>query len=368
MKKIHRILHVVPNMDSGGIENLIMNIYRNIDRTKIQFDFIVHYNRKCFFDDEIESLGGKIYRFPVLEDKNIFKYINSLKKFFKEHKEYKVIHGHMASLAYIYLGIAKKNGIPIRIAHSHGTSHLKSLKGYVKYIMFKFAKYNANYYYACSTEAGEYLFGKKYNFEFIPNAIELDRFKYNLLTRNKIRKELKIENNIVIGHVGRFNLQKNHEFLIDIFSKIVKQVPNAVLILVGKGELENTIKDKVLTMGIHDNVKFLGVRKDIANIYQGFDLFLMPSIFEGLPLTGIEAQESGLPCIFSDSITKEVKISDYAFFYSLKKSAEEWSNFVLSKINLKRQNAKINDELFDIKKMSKKMEKKYLNFYNKDGE
>lgn len=368
MEKPYRVLHIVPNMDSGGIENLIMNIYRNVDRTKIQFDFIVHYNKECFFDKEIISLGGKIYRFPVMEDKNIFKYIKSLKKFFKAHREYKVVHGHMASLAFIYLGIAKKYNIPVRIVHSHGTSHLKTIKGYAKYFLFKFAKYNANYYFACSTEAGEYLFGKNAKFEFIPNAIDLEKFKYNLSVREKVRKQLNIENKLVIGHVGRFNLQKNHTFLIDIFLKINEKEPNSILVLVGKGELENKIKEKIKKYNLEEKVKLLGVRKDVADLYQAFDVFLMPSLFEGLPLTGVEAQASGLACFFSDTITKEVKISNYTKFISLDKTDEYWSKEILNSLDYNRQNAKINFDLFDIKKLSKKLENFYTKFYDKDGE
>lgn len=362
-KEVYRILHVVPNMNSGGIENLIMNIYRKIDRTKIQFDFIVHYEKKGFFDDEIESLGGKIYRFPVIENKNVIKYIKDLNQFFKTHKEYKVVHGHMASLAYLYLGIAKKYRVPVRIAHSHGTSHLKNLKGYCKYIMFKFAKYNANNYYACSTEAGNYLFGKNRKFEFIPNAIELEKFAYSEKTREEVRKKLKINDKIVIGHVGRFNLQKNHEFIIDIFKAISEKNKKCVLLLIGIGELQEKIKQKICDYKLEDKIYMLGLRKDVAELYQAMDIFLMPSLFEGLPLTGVEAQASKLKCIFSDTITREVKITDNIEFLNLSIGAEKWAEIVLNNINYDRKKVKINNTIFDIKTLAKQMQQKYIDFY-----
>lgn len=362
MKKVCRVLHVVPNMNSGGIENLIMNIYRKIDRDKLQFDFIVHYNKKGVFDDEIEQLGGKIYRFPVMEDKNLLKYIKDLNRFFKTHKEYKVVHGHMASLAYLYLGAAKRNGVPVRIAHSHGTSHLKSLKGYCKYIMFKFAKYNANYYYACSTEAGNYLFGKKRQFEFIPNAIELNKFSYNEETRKKVRKELKLDDKIVIGHVGRFNLQKNHDFLIDIFKSIYEKNKKCVLLLIGVGELEEKIKQKIKDYNLEDNVLMLGLRRDVDKLYQAMDIFLMPSLFEGLPLTGVEAQASKLKCIFSSEITKEVRITDNIEFIDLSLGADKWAEIVLNNLKYDRKKIKINDSRFDINVLAKQMQEKYIEF------
>lgn len=362
MKSVYRVLHVVPNMNSGGIENLIMNIYRKIDRDKLQFDFIVHYNKKGVFDDEIEQLGGKIYRFPVMENKNLLKYIKNLNKFFKTHKEYKVVHGHMASLAYIYLGVAKKNGVPVRIAHSHGTSHLKSLKGYCKYIMFKFAKYNANYYYACSTEAGIYLFGKNSEFEFIPNAIELDKFSYSEKIRKEVRKELKLDNKIVIGHVGRFNLQKNHNFLIDIFKAISEKNKNCVLLLIGVGELEERIKQKIKDYNLDNRVLMLGLRSDVDKLYQVMDIFLMPSLFEGLPLTGVEAQASKLKCIFSSSITKEVRITDNVEFADLSLGAEKWAEIVLNNIKYDRRKVKISSNRFDINVLAKQMQQKYIKF------
>ena len=359
-----RILQVVPNMNAGGLENLIMNIYRNIDRKKVQFDFLVHYEKRCFFDDEIEKLGGKIYRFSVREDNNVIKYIKDLKKFFKTHKEYKVIHGHMASLGFIYLKIAKKYGVPIRIAHSHGTSHLKSIKGYIKFLTFKLEKYYSNVNFACSTEAGIYLFGKHRKFEIIPNAIDFEKFRYNQRIREKIRNEMNIQNELVIGHVGRFNLQKNHIFLLDVFSEIVKKEKEAKLFLLGNGELEKDVRQKIEKLKIEKNVKLLGVREDVNEIYQAMDVFVMPSLFEGLPLTGVEAQVSGLKCFFADTITKEVIITNNAEFISLSMSAKEWAEKIIKEKEYDRSKVKIFNEDFNIKKLATKMQNKYLEYNN----
>lgn len=360
-----RILQVVPNMNSGGIENFIMNVYRNIDRSKVQFDFLVHYKKECFFDKEIESLGGKIYRFSVNENYNLIKYYIEINKFFKQHKEYKVVHGHMASLGFIYLGIAKKYKVPIRIAHSHGTSYLKTLKGYAKYFMFKAIKYKSNVNWACSTEAGKYLFQKR-KFEWIPNAIDMQKFSYNQEIRDKKRKELGIENKFVIGNVGRFNLQKNHKFVLEIFNEIKKKEKNVILLLVGDGELHEKIEEQIKALKLEKDVKLLGVRKDTNELYQAMDIFLMPSLFEGLPVTGIEAQASLLKCYFSEEITREVKITDNIHFLSLSKTANEWAKEIIENRNYNRQEVKITNQKFDIKEVAKEIEQKYQKYYESE--
>lgn len=360
MEKI-RILHIVPNMQQGGLENIIMNIYRNIDRNKVQFDFLVHYKKKCFFDDEINKLGGNIYRFTFREDNNIIKYIMQLKKFFKEHDEYNIVHSHMPSLAYIHLGIAKKYKIKCRIVHCHEASYLKTFKGYLKKICFRFAKYNANKYWACSTEAGKYLFNDR-AFEIIPNSIDIDRFRFNKDERDRTRKKLNIENKLVIGHIGRFNLEKNHKFLVEIFVKIQKINTNSILLLIGTGELEKKIRSMVVQLGISDKVKFLGVCKDVEKLYNAMDIFVMPSYFEGLPVTGVEAQASGLKCIFSDTITNEVAVTDLSKFISLDENIDYWVSDILN-ANVHERGIYGNilaETMYNIKKLAVELEEKYL--------
>lgn len=363
-----RILQIVPNMQAGGLETFIMNVYRNIDRSKVQFDFLVNYKEKKFYDDEIEKLGGKIYRFSLRNDNNIIKYIKDLDKFFKEHKEYKVIHCHMASIGFIIFWIAKKNGVKIRIAHSHNTNTENTLKGHLKRILIKPYKNLSTENFACSKEAGKFLFKNK-KFEVIPNSIELEKFKYNEEYRKEIRNELSLqEDNLVYGHVGRFCKQKNHRFLIEIFESIVNKNPKARLVLVGTGELGNEIKQLVKNKKIDDKVIFLGNRSDVNKIYSAIDCFIFPSKFEGLGIVLVEAQTAGLKCICSDIIPEEAKICDLYCQKSLKSSADEWAfeAMNLSKIDRKKYYEYAKKSNYDIKKLAKNLEFKYLKMNEED--
>lgn len=311
-------------MHSAGLENLIMNIYRNIERDKVQFDFLVHYSGKYDFDDEITELGGKIYRFPVMEDKNVVRYYFELEKFFKTHPEYKVIHGHMPSLGFIYMNAAKRAGVPVRIMHSHNASASNNIKGKVKGIAVKFAKYPSNYLIACSEKAGKFQYGKS-KFKVMHNAIDAKRFSYNSEIREEVRKELGLKNEVAFLHIGRFTKQKNHIFLISIFEEYLKNNSNAKLFLMGEGELLEEIKNCVKQKKLTDNVVFLGVRNDAWRIYQACDMFLLPSLHEGLPVVGIETQAAGLVSVMSDTITKEVDITGLVHFLPLEFIASEWA-------------------------------------------
>lgn len=291
-----RVLHIVPNMQAGGLETLIMNIYRNIDRTKVQFDFLVHYTGNYFYDDEIRSLGGRIYKLSVRDDNNFIKYLKDLDAFFKKHPEYKIVHGHMESLGQFYFKAAKKNGVPVRVAHSHNSATENTIKGKIKGLLLKRYKVFATDYFACSQKAGEFMFANK-KFTVLKNAIIVNNFIYNENERNRLRKELGIKGKIVIGHAGRFCEQKNHKFLIDVFKKIADLENNAVLLLIGAGETFEKVKEQVCEYGLEERVIFLGVRKDIASLYQAMDCFVFPSLFEGLGIVAIEAQCSGLPVV-----------------------------------------------------------------------
>ena len=321
---ILRILQIVPNMHAAGLETLIMNLYRNIDRTKVQFDFLVHYEKKCFYDDEIEAMGGHIYRMSFREDGNLIKYINDLNKFFKNHK-YHIIHGHMASTACIYMKIAKKYGVPVRILHSHNTSTEKNLKGFIKHQMLKLSTIYANKYFACGEMAGKFLYANK-KFEIIHNAIDLNKFKKDNNIRDKARNKYDLTNNFVIGHIGRFNSQKNHKFLIELFEQFHKINHMSKLVLVGEGELEEQIKNDVKQKKLSDHVIFLGVLKDTNEIYNMIDIFLLPSLFEGLPVVGIESQAVGCRTLMSDKITREVKLTRYVEYLPIdkKESIQKW--------------------------------------------
>lgn len=308
-----RILHVVSVMDIGGMESFIMNMYRQIDRTEYQFDFLVHHKRRGVFEPEIEQLGGHVYHTSLMDDFNIPKYRADIDKLFSEHPEYQVVHGHLGSPALFYLGAAFRHGVPGRILHCHNSGFSRTVKGYIKHFMFQFSPRYANVHLACSHEAGVYQFGTQ-PFEVIPNGINVDRFQFVKSQRDATRKMWHLEDRFVVGNVGRFNDQKNHPYLVRIFHEFRKIVPEAVLLLLGTGECEDEIKQLVLEYGDSDSVIFAGLQKDAAPFYLAMDAFIMPSKFEGLPLVGLEAQCSGLPCIFSDRVSTEVKCTNQVTF------------------------------------------------------
>lgn len=329
-----RVLQVFYGMDCGGAENMIMNLYRNIDRTKVQFDFLVHTEKECFFDKEILSLGGRIFHAPRYNVANHFFYKKWWDKFLTEHREHTVVHGHMYSIAPIYLLVAKKHGVTTLI-HSHSTSELAGIKELIKSQLRKRAKNSADYLFSCSAAAGMWLYGKeaveKENHYILKNAVDTDRFLYNENTRNEVRKEFNIEKKLVIGHVGRFMEAKNHKFLLDVFAEVLKTDEKAVLLLVGGGSLENEIKAKAENLGVLDKVIFTGVRNDTHRLLQAMDCFVFPSIYEGLPVAVVEAQAAGIPCIISDSVTEEVCVTELATMLSLEKTPQIWAEKILEK-------------------------------------
>lgn len=352
-----RILQIVPIMRSAGIENFIMNIYRKLDREKIQFDFLVHSKFESDFDTEITKLGGKIYRLSFKDDKNIFKYIKDLNNFFKLHNEYKIVHGEMQSMMPLYLFFAKKYNVPVRIAHSHNSNYEKTLKGFVLHIFSRFSSMFATDLWACSINAGKYLFGKK-DFCVIHNAIDSTKYSYNAETRKKIRSEENLCKKFVVGHIGRFELQKNHEFLIDIFKEINKINPDSVLLCFGTGKLEEKIKDKVKQYHLDKKVIFKGVVSNTYEYYQAMDCFILPSLYEGLPLVGVEAQISGLPCFFSNTITNELKLSNNSYFLNLKLDSCDWAKFVCKNSQINRKSNFFKE--YDLDNESKRLERKYI--------
>ena len=369
-----RVLQVFTILERAGAESMIMNYYRNIDRSKVQFDFLVHRHETGAFDSEIKALGGKIFRLPPITS---FRYRNQLEKFVKS-QNYIIIHSHIDAYSYWILKSAKKNKIPVRIAHSHsavqtslkdlfaGKSNFsQSLKGIAQsYLRYGVRRY-ATHYFACGQKAGDWLFGnKKDSLTIIKNALPTKKFMFNIEARNQIRLQLGVkENEFVVGHVGRFSEVKNHKFLIQIFEEIKKTNKNFKLILVGGGTLKNEIKSAVETIGLGSCVDFLGIRKDIPQLLQAFDIFLFPSIFEGLPVTMIEAQVSGLPIIASDSITKEVNVTDLVTNVSLQKMPSEWANIIIQKVkNTKRydRSEEIVESGYDIQANAKKLQDFYL--------
>ena len=279
------VAHIMGKWNGGGVESVVMNYYKNIDRNRIQFHFLCDEDSTDIPYEEIEKLGGKVIVIPPYQ--KLFKYQKELYRIFKENN-YKIVHSHINALSVFPLRIAKKAGVPIRIAHSHSTSNKKEWKkNILKMILRSFSKLYANNYFACTEYAGKWLFGKKVverkELNVINNAIDLKKFEFNENIREDLRKELGIkEDTLIIGHVGRFMKQKNHEFLIDVFEKAIKQDDNIYLILVGQGPLEDKIKEMAKEKGIEDKILFLGQRNDVNKLYQAMDIFVLPSLYEGL--------------------------------------------------------------------------------------
>lgn len=354
-----RVLQCVNNMHRAGLETMLMNYYRAIDRTKIQFDFLMHRPERSDYDDEIESLGGRIFRAPRLYPQNYPAYFSYMKQFFREHPEYRIVHSHIDAMSYLPLLAAKRAGVPVRIAHSHSSSIDRDLKYPLKQIFRLQIPRVATSYFACGKEAGNFLFRGK-PFDVIPNAVETEHFCFCETVRRKERSALALGSEFVIGHVGRFTYPKNHGFLIDIFAAILQKEPDAILLLVGAGEKERAIREKVDTLGISRNVRFLGNRSDVAQLYQAMDVFLLPSRFEGIPLVGVEAQFAGLPCYFSDEVPDEVAFTSNTRFLDLKLSAEAWADEILQCKGLDNRAAGIEDARYDISRAKNILEAYYL--------
>lgn len=359
-----RVLNVVPNMRAAGIETFIMNVYRNIDRNKVQFDFLVHSKKREFYDDEIEKLGGKIYRLTYKDDKNFGKYIKDLNKFFSDHKEYQIVHGHMQSMMPVYLKVAKKHNVKIRIGHSHNNSYEKSMKGIILHILSRSSKKYANVKFACSADSGRYLFGKKAKVEVINNGIEINKFKFDESKRNKIREELKLnDNDILIGNIGRMEKQKNQMFLIEVFKKLHDENPKYKLIIIGEGKLENKIKKQISKYQLED-VTYIKKRiKNVNEYMMAMDIFVLPSLYEGLGIVLIEGQATGIKCFTTlDTVAEETNLTSNIKYLKLNKKI--WVNEILN-TNVGYDRAENMEEKckdFDIKNIAKKLENLYLNY------
>lgn len=370
MEEPIRVLHILQRMEAGGTQAFLMNIYRNIDRNKVQFDFLVEYPDKQFYDEEILKLGGKIYYSTVRKDFNILKFMRKLKNIIKENN-YKIVHMHTYSIGYFCLRVAKECDIPVRIAHSHSNEATRDFKYLPKLFLQKIYTVYATNLMACSEAAGKYLFKDK-KFEVIKNAIDSRKFIYNKEIREKTRKNLNIENSFVVGHIGRFKPEKNHKFLIEIFSEIKRKKNNAKLLLIGKGELEDDIKKQVKELNLQDDVIFLGNRKDVNDLYQCMDVFLFPSLFEGLGIVAIEAQASGTPIVCSNMLPKETEISNIYVKLDLKLPAEEWAKkaIELASKNQIKQNLQQNviEAGFDLSSTVKMLQNFYLEAYQRSME
>lgn len=304
-----RILHVLGRLDLAGAETFVMNIYKNIDKKKIQFDFIVHGNEKGFYEKDVEALGGRIYRVPKYLVINISEYKNWWRKFFELHKEYKIIHCHIRSTANIILKIAREYSV-VTISHSHSISNGNGIRALIKNFNQRNISRYSDYKFACSKDAGRWLYGENQEFEVIKNAIPVERFLFSQIKRENFRKKYNIENKHVYGHVGRFSEEKNHIFLIDVFKNILEKDKDAILLLVGNGSLEEKVKDRILSEQLSSKVFLLGNQEDVSSFMCGIDMFIFPSKYEGLGIVLVEAQASGVPCLASDRIPKDINLTN----------------------------------------------------------
>ena len=353
-----RVLQCVNNMHRAGLETMLMNYYRHMDRNEIQFDFLSHRPERADYDDEIERLGGRVYYAPRLYPQNYAAYFSFMRDFFQDHPEYRIVHAHIDAMSFLPLLAAKRAGVPIRIAHSHSTSIDRDMKYPIKQLFRWMLPAVANQHFACGQKAGEFLFRGK-GFTLIPNAVEADRFLFDPLQRQRLRAELGLEACKVLGHVGRFSYPKNHEFLLDIFHTAAWKDEQARLMLLGAGENEAAIRAKVHTLGLDDKVLFLGSREDVGRFYQAMDVFVMPSRFEGVPLTGVEAQFSGLPCLFSDRVPTEVAFTGQCRFLSLEKGPDVWAAQALACAGQPRGGATVSGAGFDIEIASQELAAHY---------
>lgn len=370
--KPERILIWGMSENIGGIETFIMNVYRNLDRKKVQFDFLCAHNcAKLAFEDEIISMGGRVFRIMYSERESFIKARTCLKKFFDDHNEIKGIHVH-ANFPYAFpLKYAKKAGIKIRIIHSHNSSEINKetnkIKNFIyairrKQVKNQIKKYPTDYF-ACSDLAGKYMFNN-INFRWIKNGIDLNNFAYKNSVREKYRFELGLgPNTTVIGFIGRYREQKNPLYMLDIFSEYAKMNEDSVLLMIGIGEMQKAIDNRINYLNIEDKVIQLGRREDTNNLYQAMDAFLLPSIYEGLPVVLVEAQTAGLECFVSNRITKQIAITDLIHYYSIDENPSFWAKKMKEEIKdkpRKEYEEQMRIKGFDMKTVAKELEKRYL--------
>ncbi len=325
-----RVAQVVGRMMGGGVESVVMNYYRRIDRDRVQFDFIISSDSTCVPEEEMLSLGARIFRVPPCLD--VLKNARELEALFSSER-WSIVHSHINTLSALSLRAAKRAGVPVRIAHSHsaGTGS-ERLRSAAKYVLRTQANRYPTHRVACGSRAGRWQFGPREEFRLIRNAIELDQFAFNDQVRQECRAELGINSEaLVLGHIGRFEKVKNHKYLLGVFSEVLERQPNSVLLLAGDGELRESVQRQASQLGIEDKVLSLGQYAAAWRLYQAFDFFLLPSFYEGMPLVGIEAQRSGLPCLFSNRVSKEAAITDRCAFLPIDVTPSFWADEIMAR-------------------------------------
>lgn len=362
-----RILHSVSNMDRAGIETMLMNYYRHMDRSRVQFDFLCNKIKPGAYDEEIRQLGGKIYHTPGLNPAKYPQYLDCMNTIFRENPDYQIVEAHNGALGVYALYAAKANHIPNRIFHAHGASITRDWKLPLKLICKALLPANMNRHFTCGVAAAECYFGRAVveqgDYELIPNAIEVDRFLFDEDTRGRIRRMYDLKDKHVIGHVGRFMAQKNHAFLLELFAEYSKYDAKGRLVLLGDGELMNEMRQRAEKLGIMERVIFAGNVSNVSEWYQAFDCFILPSLWEGLPVVGVEAQAADLPCVFSASVTREIGLSEQAQFVSLHADKQVWIMALQKALDYRdRRNVSqlIAEHHYDISMEAVRLQNRYL--------
>ena len=351
---------------------MLMNYYRHIDRGKVQFDFLCNKQKPGAYDKEAADMGARIFHSPGLHPLHYPKYIRFFKELAARHPEYRVLEVHNGALGLYALNSAKCAGIPARIYHAHGQGLNLDYKIALKWMCKKLLRFNMTHHFTCGLKAGEYYFGKEVmdsgDYVLVRNAIDVDRFVFNPDVRKRLRAENGLEGKHVVGHVGRFMHQKNHAFLMEVFARIAGRDEKAVLVLLGDGELQEKIRDRAGALGVSGKVKMMGNVGNANEWYQAFDLFILPSHWEGLPVVGVEAQAAGLPCLFSSAITPEIGLTGNALFLGLELGADTWAEKAagLLSASKERRNMRkaITEKGYDIRAEARKLENLYLEIYN----
>lgn len=365
-----KVAIVMGKFTSGGIKSVITNYYSNVDRNKISFDLLIDNNSPIDDYSEIEAIGGRVCKISTLS--NPFKYISQIYKLSKENK-YDIIHGYVNALNVFSMFAGKMAGVPVRIAENLSSAHPGEKKTIVKNILKPFSKIFPTDLAACSKSCGEWLYGKKDiesgKVRIFNNAISLKKYTYDKELRENVRNSLGLsDENFVIGHIGRYQYQKNHNFLIDIFDEVYKRDKNSRLLLVGYGDLKEEIFNKINSLGLTDAVIDMGATENIAGLYNAMDVFVLPSFYEGLPVVGIEAQATGLPCVFSTEVTKETGVIPDTKFVELSENKGKWADEILKiRDNYKRANTEnyIIDAGFDIETEGRKLQDYYFDLISK---
>lgn len=353
-----RVLHVITGMEHGGAESFIMNMYRNIDREKVQFDFLLRSNR-MLHGDELTKMGSRIYYTASIPTHYIKNYFQTV-KFFKKH-QYQIIHVHANALLYVsVLKIAKRAGVKCRIMHSHNTSMFYSKTKPVHMFNKRHIEQIATHCFACSESAGQWMFNKEYR--IIRNGIDIERFAFRKESRKRIRQEFSIpERALVLGHVGHLTSVKNQRFAIDVLSEIHEMGKTAYLVLVGEGGLEQELKQYAEQKSLNNYVFFTGGRKDVPDILSAFDVFVFPSLHEGLPISILEAQANGLVCVCSEAVPLDSIPTDSIHQLSLELGPLDWGKSILN-LNCSRidTTAQLIELGFDSKSQAKELQEFYL--------